>query len=89
MSTWNLNRSIESFSYRKVVPRDNKEYEDLSLAEFLNEEIKNIKRYNTLRNNDIITLYPKENKINISMIKTSYRPSTPNPNVSLTKARIA
>ena len=43
-SNINLNKSLESFSYGKYVPKDSKDYEDLSLAEFLNEEIKNIKR---------------------------------------------
>ena len=85
-SNINLNKSLESFSYGKYVPKDSKDYEDLSLAEFLNEEIKNIKRTNTIRYNDI-SMSPKENNKTISMIEMNYRPSTPNPSMYVNKTR--
>lgn len=75
---YSLNKSIESLSYGKFIPKNKAQYEDQSLQEFLNEEIKNIKRSNTIIYSDSSTLSPKEKK-NINIIQKKYRPATPNP----------
>ena len=75
---YNLHKSIESLSYGKFIPKNTTHYQDQSLQEFLNEEIKNIKRSNTIIYSDTPTLSPKEKKT-INMIQKKYRPATPNP----------